>query len=87
MKQQTALTRSVALMMPALVLAGCGISRPVDVTGLRRVVGADLAGARGATPADQRRIDRTVVGLCAGAIWTKAECERHGPGDDGSGRR
>ncbi|THK37251.1 hypothetical protein EHS39_15625 [Ensifer sp. MPMI2T] len=87
MKQQTALMRSVALMMPALVLAGCGISGPADVTGLRRVVGTDLAGARGATPADQRRIDRTVVGLCAAAVWTEAECGGHGAGDDGSGRR
>ncbi|MBP1882375.1 hypothetical protein [Sinorhizobium mexicanum] len=85
MKQQTALTRSVALMMPALVLAGCGISGPGDVTGLRRVVGTELAGTRGATAADQSRIDRTVVGLCAAAIWTKAECERHG-GTMGAGR-
>ncbi|MFD2342877.1 hypothetical protein [Sinorhizobium terangae] len=77
MKLQTALTRSVALMMPALLLAGCGISGPADVTGLRRVVGTDLAGARGATQADQRRIDRTVVGLCAAAVWAKAECEGH----------
>nr|WP_225166539.1 hypothetical protein [Ensifer sp. IC4062] len=86
MKQQSALTRSVALLMPALVLAGCGISGPADVTGLRRVVGTDLAGARGATPADQHRIDRTVVGLCAAAVWAKAECLRHGAGNDGSGR-
>ncbi|WP_173513103.1 hypothetical protein [Sinorhizobium psoraleae] len=83
MKQRIALTRSVALMTPALILAGCGISGPADVTGLRRVIGTDLLGARGATPADQRRIDRTVVGLCAAALWTSAECGRHGErGDD-----
>jgi hypothetical protein len=41
-------------------------------------VGIDLIGARGATPADQRKIDRTVVGICAAAVWSKAECARHG---------
>jgi len=50
------------------------------VTALRSIVGTDLIGARGATPADQRKIDRTVVGICAAAIWTTAECERHGEG-------
>ncbi|WLR94815.1 hypothetical protein Q9316_17270 [Shinella zoogloeoides] len=65
-------------MTVALTAAGCGISGPVDVTGLRRVVGTDLVGARGANPADQRKIDRTVVGLCAGKVWTDAECRRHG---------
>ncbi|WP_234895683.1 hypothetical protein [Sinorhizobium medicae] len=42
--------------------------------------GTDLIGARGATPADQRTIDRTVVGICAGAVWTEGECARHGKG-------
>ena len=44
------------------------------------VVGTDLVGARGVTPADQRKIDRTVVDLCAGGVWTNAECIRHGEG-------
>ena len=61
-----------------LALTGCGTSAPSGVEGLRRVVGADLIGARGATPADQRKIDRTVVGLCAGKIWSRAECAAHG---------
>ncbi len=69
-------------MMSALALTfalqGCGTSAPGSVDGLRRVVGTDLIGARGATPADQRKIDRTVVGICAAAVWTKAECARHG---------
>lgn len=59
-------------------LQGCGTSAPASADGLRRVVGSDLIGARGATPADQRKIDRTVVGICAAAVWTKAECARHG---------
>jgi hypothetical protein len=42
------------------------------------VVGTDLIGARGATPADQRKIDRTVVGICAASVWSNAECARHG---------
>ncbi|KQU96007.1 MULTISPECIES: hypothetical protein [Ensifer] len=61
-----------------LVLTGCGTSQPASVDGLRRVVGTDLVSARGATPADQRMVDRTVVGLCAGGVWTNAECVRHG---------
>ncbi|WP_246251547.1 hypothetical protein [Rhizobium rhizoryzae] len=65
-----------AALMP--VLSACGTSHPADVSGLRRVVGTDLIGARGATAEDQRKIDRTVVGICAGGIWTRAECGRHG---------
>ncbi len=67
-----------ALMTCAVMTAGCGTSAPGDVTGLRRVVGADLIGARGATDSDQRKIDRTAVGLCAGGVWTAEECRRHG---------
>jgi hypothetical protein len=44
------------------------------------VVGTDLIGARGATSADQRKIDRTVVGICAADVWTREECARHGDG-------
>src|SRR5690606_23530976 len=78
MKQATRLMMLAALMTDALMLVGCGISGPADVTGQRRVVGTDLVGARGATAADQRKIDRTVVGLCAGGVWTKEECRQHG---------
>ncbi|RVL38781.1 hypothetical protein, partial [Sinorhizobium meliloti] len=58
----------------------CGTSAPASADGLRRVVGTDLIGARGATPADQRKIDRTVVGICAAVAWTRAECAKHGDG-------
>nr|WP_223218355.1 hypothetical protein [Rhizobium wenxiniae] len=64
-------------MMPAAMLVGCGISGPGNVEGLRRVVGIDLIGAHGATDADQRRIDRTVVRLCAGGVYRTDECGRH----------
>ena len=63
-----------------VALQGCGISQPGNVAGLRRVVGADLVGARGASPEDQRKIDRTVVGLCAAHVWTRGECASHGEG-------
>ncbi|MEH3111495.1 MAG: hypothetical protein PGN22_15490 [Agrobacterium cavarae] len=72
-------TRRMALVVVmTAALTGCGISGPGNVAGLRRVVGVDLIGARGATFADQRRIDKTVVGLCAGKVWTQRECARHG---------
>ncbi|WP_082523437.1 hypothetical protein [Ensifer sp. Root31] len=72
--------RAMLALTMTLALTACGTSQPASVDGLRRVVGTDLVGARGATPADQRKIDRTVVGLCAGGVWTKAECVRHGEG-------
>ncbi|WP_244631409.1 hypothetical protein [Neorhizobium sp. AL 9.2.2] len=65
-------------MMCALMAAGCGTSAPASAPGLRRVVGTDLIGARGATPSDQRKIDRTAVGLCSGGVWTSQECAKHG---------
>ncbi|MFC3754320.1 hypothetical protein [Aquamicrobium ahrensii] len=67
-----------ALMTSASMLAGCGTSAPANVKGLSQVVGTDLVGARGASAADQRKIDRTVVGLCAGGVWSKQDCARHG---------
>ncbi|OAP35806.1 hypothetical protein AU381_16605 [Sinorhizobium glycinis] len=83
MKRRKALARSALTMMPALLLAGCGTSGPANVSGLRDVVGTDLVGVRGATAADQRRIDRTVVGFCAASVWTKGECAKHGEHRDG----
>ncbi|EHK75188.1 hypothetical protein SM0020_24810 [Sinorhizobium meliloti CCNWSX0020] len=70
--------RTMSALALTFVLQGCGTLGPASADGLRRVVGTDLVGARGATPADQRKIDRTVVGICAAAVWTKAECVRHG---------
>ncbi|KSV72956.1 hypothetical protein N182_28955 [Sinorhizobium sp. GL2] len=73
-----AVLRTMTALAMTFALQGCGTSAPASVDGLRRVVGTDLIGARGATPADQRKIDRTVVGICAAAVWTRAECEKHG---------
>lgn len=85
MTLRAALVKSALTTIPVLMLAGCGTSHPASVPGLRGVVGTDLVGARGATPADQRRIDRTVVGLCAAEIWNKQECARHGARADAAG--
>jgi Ni2+-binding GTPase involved in maturation of urease and hydrogenase len=66
-----------AIMICASIVAGCTTLAPANVSGLRRVVGIDLIGARGATSTDQRKIDRTVVGICAAGVWTRDECARH----------
>ncbi|MGU3577267.1 hypothetical protein ACLBWZ_17290 [Brucellaceae bacterium C25G] len=65
------------LMMSASILAGCGHSAPVNVNGVRNVLGSDLMGARGASDADQRKIDRTIVRGCASGVWSKDECAKH----------
>jgi hypothetical protein len=70
--------RTMSALALTFALTGCGTSAPASADGLRRVVGTDLIGVRGATPADQRKIDRTVVGICAASVWTKGECARHG---------
>jgi hypothetical protein len=77
MKPQLALMKALLLMMPAAMLAGCGVSGPANVFGLKRVVGTDLLGARGLTDDDQRSIDRTVVRLCAGRVYSAKECALH----------
>nr|WP_246422955.1 hypothetical protein [Mycoplana azooxidifex] len=69
-----------ALTIVVVTAGGCTSSTPASVSGLRRVVGTDLVGAKGLTDADQRKIDRTVVGLCGSDIWTKDECAAHGAG-------
>jgi hypothetical protein len=61
-----------------LFLAGCQHTAPGSTEAVRRIVGTDLIGARGATAEDQRKIDRTVVGICAPGIYTRDECARHG---------
>ncbi|MGZ2471972.1 MULTISPECIES: hypothetical protein [Sinorhizobium/Ensifer group] len=63
--------RTMTALALTFALQGCGSSAPASADGLRRVVGTDLIGGRGGTPADQRKIDRTVVGICAAAVWTR----------------
>ncbi len=77
MKPQLALMKALLIMMPAAMLAGCGVSGPANVSGLHQVVGTDLLGARGLTDGDQRKIDRTVVRLCAGRVYSAKECALH----------
>ncbi len=74
------LRNGVLIFVAASMLAGCTTSKlaPVTSDGLRAVVGTDLVGAKGKTPADQVKIDSTAAGLCGGGIWTKSECARHG---------
>lgn len=72
--------RMMLVIALTTALVGCGTSGPGNVPGLRRIVGTELIGAKGATPEDQRRIDRTVVGLCGGDVWNRDECARHGRG-------
>lgn len=74
------LKTGVASIVVALTLVGCSTSKPAPVTtdGLRAVVGTSLIGARGATSADQGKINETVAGLCGGGVWTRSECARHG---------
>lgn len=70
--------KALLIMTLAGTLAGCGTSGPGTVGGLKRVIGTDLIGAHGATDLDQRKIDRTIVRLCASRVYDKRECARHG---------
>lgn len=45
---------------------------------MRRIVGTELIGAKGATPADQDKINTTVVRLGRAEVYTKSELSRHG---------
>lgn len=77
MRQLRGLMSVCSTTMLVAMLAGCGTSAPVGVDGLRRVVGTDLLGARGLDDANQRKIDRTVVRLCAARVWTPTQCGHH----------
>ena len=68
-----------------LSLAGCTTSEPVTagrsdiVRSVREIVSLDqLVGARGATNADQTKIDDTIAGGCAVGVLTPEECRLHG---------
>lgn len=71
------------IVLFALGLSGCVGAEPGSVAAMRRIVGTDLIGAKGATPEDQRKINRTVVGLCGPQIWTVKECNAHGEAVNG----
>lgn len=62
--------------------AGCIHTAPVGAKAeirdtVRKVVGTDLVGARGASARDQQKIDVTAAGLCGAGVWSRADCTRH----------
>lgn len=61
----------------AMMLAGCGISQPQSVEGLRHVIGDSLPGAQGVTLEDQDKIDFTVARACASRLYDRAACTAH----------
>ncbi|TWH28918.1 MULTISPECIES: hypothetical protein [unclassified Aminobacter] len=67
----------------ALSVTGCTPSQQVAASSerltrtTRSIVGTSLIGARGATAADQDKIDDTIAGLCGARAWTQSECARH----------
>ncbi len=75
--------RLALIVASALSAAGCISTQQVNASkdrlnqAARAVVGTSLIGARGATPADQDKIDETVAGLCGARAWTQSECARH----------
>ncbi|RVG74082.1 hypothetical protein [Sinorhizobium meliloti] len=77
------LIRLGLIVASALNAAGCISTQAVNASkdrlnqAARAVVGTSLVGARGATPADQDKIDETVAGLCGARAWTQSECARH----------
>lgn len=77
------LTGLVLLAACAVSAAGCTSTKMVTASKerlnstARAVVGVSLIGARGATDADQDKIDDTVAGLCGSKTWTREECARH----------
>jgi hypothetical protein len=77
MMQLTTLARPLWTLALVLTLAGCGISQPVNVSGLSRVVGDDLPGAMGKTVTDQDKIDLTMARLCRTRVIPQQSCERH----------
>lgn len=64
-------------ILVVLTLAGCITSTPATVSGVSGVIGDYLPGTKGKTKEDQKNIDLTVAGGCAGGIYTKNACARH----------
>lgn len=69
--------RSLLAVASVCALAACGSLRPVDASGLKRVAGGELPGAKGLSIADQDRIDDTVARGCATGIYPATACARH----------
>lgn len=61
-----------------IALVSCGTAQTYDAgASLKRIAGTDLIATKGATAEDQRKIDRTIVGLCSAKVYNSAECNRH----------
>ena len=77
------LTKLVLLVACAASVAACTSTQQVAASkerlnsAARAIVGTSLIGARGATPADQDKIDETVAGVCGARTWTREECAAH----------
>lgn len=76
-KLRNRLSRPLGIGGLALTLAGCGLSGPQNVTGLRAVVGNSLPTAQGHTLRDQDRIDEHMARACPAGLYARAECDRH----------
>ena len=79
------LLRLAFVSICALCLAGCTTSKPVTagktdiVRSVRGIANLEsLVGVRGATKADQAKIDGTIAGGCAVGALTPQECRLHG---------
>jgi hypothetical protein len=73
----SAMLTVVSLTIVSVFSHGCTTLGPANVKTLGDIVGTNLVGARGATPVDQDKINRTVARLCAGSVWNKNTCEAH----------
>lgn len=71
-------TKLLLIMMTACGLTACGTGGTIDVAAMRRTVGTDLIGVKGATVEDQNNINRTVVRLGAAKIYTSGDLATHG---------
>ncbi|QIG68821.1 hypothetical protein EVB68_084 [Rhizobium phage RHph_Y2_6] len=73
----SAMLTVVSLITVSAFLQSCTTLGPGDAKTLGDIVGTNLVGAKGATPLDQDKINRTVARLCAGGVWNKNTCEAH----------
>lgn len=71
------------ILLSALAVAGCTTSSQGSATktelvaAMRGIAGNSLVGAKGATPTDQLKIDKTVARFCGSGVYTPADCASH----------
>lgn len=75
------LARTLGCLAAIALLAGCNTTSKLASAGaiddIRRAIGTELPGTRGATPRDQDAIDDTIAGACKVGIYKPQECRRH----------